>query len=148
MFLNRLDFLVLFAGPEGLVCVPSGFTISPQPIEQRWIQGNCKAKGGDPFDCEGKQTCSGSRLQHHFLHSFRVSLMQSQLASHKRVLKIFSFLHRRSGGFPWYVFIALFLKTSNHIPYSQTRRCPTCFKCEIDSDLFLLFPTCNKNGSK
>lgn len=52
MFLNRLDFLVLFAGPEGLVCAPSGFTFSPQPTEQRWIQGKCKAKGGDPFDCE------------------------------------------------------------------------------------------------
>lgn len=43
MFLNRLDFLVLFAGPEGLVCAPNGFTFSPQPIEQRWIQGNCEA---------------------------------------------------------------------------------------------------------
>lgn len=51
MFLNRLDFLVLFAGPEGLVHAPNGFTFSPQPIEQRWTQGNCKAKGGDPFDC-------------------------------------------------------------------------------------------------
>lgn len=49
--LNRLDFLVLFAGPEGLVYAPSGFTFSPQPIEHRCIQGNCTAKGGDPFDC-------------------------------------------------------------------------------------------------
>ncbi|KAG7336053.1 hypothetical protein KOW79_000746 [Hemibagrus wyckioides] len=38
-------------GPEGLIHAPNGFTFSPQPIEQRWTKGNCKAKGGNPFDC-------------------------------------------------------------------------------------------------
>lgn len=51
MLLNRLDFLVLFAGPVGRICPLNGFTFSPQTIEQRWIQGKCKAKVGDPFDC-------------------------------------------------------------------------------------------------
>ncbi|GAA6099521.1 uncharacterized [Tachysurus ichikawai] len=41
-------------GPERLVQAPNGFTFSPQPIEQRWIQGYCRAKGGNPFRLWGK----------------------------------------------------------------------------------------------
>lgn len=127
MFLNRLGLLVLFAGPEGLVCTPSGFNFSPQPIEQRWIQGKCKAKGGDPFDCGQNRLVQVQDYNIIFLHSFRVSLM------HKREFLscFFSFLHKRLGMVLWCFFFLLFLlfiffiKISNRIPYSQTWRCST-----------------------
>lgn len=132
MFPKRLDFLVLFAGPEGLICSPSGFTFLPQPIEQRWIQGNCKAKGGDPSDCGENRLVQVQDYNMMFLHSFRGSLMHSQLLSHKReFLSYLSFLQKRSGGFLWCFFIVFFLKTSNHIPHCQTQRCPTSLRVSL-----------------
>lgn len=80
MFLDRLDFLVLFASPEGLIFTPNGFTFSPQPpqpIEQRWIQGKCKAKCGDPFDYGENRLIQVQDYSIIFLHCFRRNLMQS-----------------------------------------------------------------------